>query len=633
VNGATGRQTARLFCLAVLLALPGWAQDLLKAEVAIESQDVFVGQPIMFQITVTGADQPQAPDLAAVAPDFAVQYLGPRANNSTQISIVNGRMSRTVTVETILMYRLTPKRAGDLQIPALTVTAGGHQAMTPPVPVRAREPDSPGQATGGIALRMELSRDTVTVGEPVTVTWTWTVSSEVRGFDFSLPLFEMAGVDLPKIEPVIDPQLRDRYVGIRIPDGRQLVALQTARRTPTGSAVDVVFSQVLIPRQAGNLVLPKSTVVCEVLVPTTTPRRRNSPFGNPFFDDDVFGQRGTYRRAAVVSNEPTLTVKPLPAAGQPADFAGHVGSYRMQVTAEPTEVNVGDPITLTITLAGPEYLDPVEGPDLERNEELNRSFRLSPAEPGVLDGRAKVFKRILRAKTADVTRIPPLRLPYFDSAAQEYRVAESPAIPLSVKAVKVVTALDAQGNSAPVAEAGRKLQAWSRGIAANCEDLGALTDQHVGPDAWLRSPTWGAALALPPLLWAVTLAVATTVRRRNADPAARRSRQALARARRQLKGAAGAGPEAPARVLEALREYFGAKLRQSSGALVFRDVEGALRERGVAAADLQAIRELFEVCEAGRYAGGLGAAGRTGTELAESARQCLAAIDGKMNGL
>lgn len=628
---ATRRLTGRWLCLALLAALPGWAQDLLRAEVAIESQDLFVGQPVVFQITVAGADDPAPPDIAAVAPDFAVQYLGPRANNSTQISIVNGRMNRVVTRETILSYRLTPRRAGNLQIPALTVTAGGRQAMTRSVPVRVREPDS-GPGGGAMSLRMELSHDTVTVGEPVTVTWTWTINSEVRGFDFTLPLFELGNVDLPKVEPVIDPQLRDRYLGIRLPDGRQLVALQTQRRTPAGTAVEVTFSQVLIPRQAGTLVLPKSTVVCEMLSAVSAPRRRPGPFGDPFFDD-AFGQRGTYRRVATASNEPTLTVKPLPEPGRPADFAGHVGSYALRVTAEPTDVSVGDPITLTIELSGPEYLDKVDGPDLDRDEELNRSFRLSPPEPGVVEGRTKVFKRILRAKAAEVTRIPPLRLPYFDTTAQEYRVAESAAIPLTVKAVKVVTAMDAQGSSAPVSEAGRRLQAWSRGIAANYEDLGALADQHLGIDAWLLSPARGAALALPPLVWAVTLAAVTAVRRRNADPASRRARQALARARRQLRRVAAAGPEAPARVLEALREYLGAKLRQSSGALVFGDVEGPLRERGVAAADLEALKELFVACEAGRYAGGLGAAGRSGAELAEAARRLLAAMDGKINGL
>ncbi len=604
------------------------AEDLLQVQVAIESQDAFVGQVITFQITVSGAAEPQPPDLATAAPDFAVQYVGPRSNNSTQVSFVNGRMSKVVTRETILTYQVTPKRAGQLLIPAVAVRAGGKQAMTQAVPVRVREPEA-APPVGEVTLRMELARDTVCVGEPVVVSWTWTVAAEVRGFDFQLPLFEQPGFDFPKVEPELDPQLRDRYLGIRLPDGRQLVALQTPRRTPSGGATEVTFSQVVIPRQAGTFTLPKSTVLCDVATNAPAPRRRGGAFADPFFGDP-FGQRErALRRLSVVSNEPTLTVRPLPEAGKPAGFAGHVGHYELRAQAEPTEVSVGDPITLTIELSGPDYLQNVDGPDLDSQEEVSRGFRISPVEPGVIAGRTKVFKRVLRAKGAEVTAIPPLRLPYYDSAAQAYRVAESAAIPLTVKAAKLVTAMDAQGNSAPVMAAGRQLQASGRGIAANYEDNGVLADQCVGLDTWRRSPPWSLALALPPLLWAATFAGVLSVRRRSADPAARRARQALARARQQLKRA-GTAPEAPAQVLEALREYLGAKLRLTSGALLFSDVEALLREQGVDDADRGALKELFRACEAGRYAGNSTADGQTGAELAEAARGLLDALERKL---
>ena len=622
---------ARWLWAAFLLAGAAlWSQDALRADVAIESQDIFVGEPVIFQITVNANDGIAAPDVAAAAPDFTVEVLGPRSNSSTQVTIVNGQITRAVRRETILAYRLTPKRAGLLQIASMAVTAGGGQARTHAVPVRVRAADD-NAATVGMALRMDLSRDTITVGEPVTVTWTWSIANEVRGFEFALPLFELSDVDLPKVEPVLDPQRRDRYLGIRTPDGRQLVALQTARRTPAGQAIDVVFSQVLIPRQPGRITLPKSTVVCEVFAPTATPGRRRGPFSNPLFDD-LSMRQGSYRRAAITSNEPVLTVKALPEAGRPADFAGHVGAYHMRVTAEPTEVNVGDPITLTLELFGPEFLDTVPGPDLEHHEDLARDFRISPPEPGLVEDGRKVFKRILRARHADVTRIPPLRLPYFDTATAAYRVAESEPIPLTVRAVRVVTAMDAEGATATASDAGRRLQAWSRGIAANYEDLAALTDQHVGPEAWLHSPLWAASWAVPPLLWALALTGAAAHRRRHADPAARRARQAAARARRALHAAATAGEAAPARLLEALRDYLGAKLRLSSGALVFGDVEEPLRQRGLAPDDLQALKTLFTTCEAGRYAAGLGADAASTAELAATARRLVDTMERTLNG-
>jgi hypothetical protein len=177
--------------------------------------------------------------------------------------------------------------------------------------------------------------------------------------------------------------------------------------------------------------------------------------------------------------------------------------------------------------------------------------------------------------------------------------------------------------------AGKKLQALGRGIAANYEDNGVLADQYVGLDTWLHSPAWAAGLALPPVLYAVLLACVLSLRRRHADPAARRARRALREARRQLRQA-GAAPGGPARVLEVLREYFGAKLRLTSGALVFGDVETPLRAQGITDEELAAIKELFRACEAGHYAGTGDATVQTGTDLAATARRLLDTLDRKL---
>ncbi len=615
---------------AALAAPAAAAAEPLRVEAAIESRDIELDQPVLFQVIVTGSDQPEPADLAAVARDFTVQYLGPKSNSSTQISIVNGQVNKTVKTETVLTYRLTPRKTGTLTIPPFLIRAGNRQAMTPEVTVRVHDPGAGGTtASAAVTFRMDLSRETVCVGEPVLVTWTWTVGARLgAGVDFQLPLFEEPGFDFPDAQPVVGSPAQDRYQELRLANGRRLLALQTVRRTPAGDVIEVTFGQVLIPRRPGTFELPKSTVYCEVLVGTAPNRRRSWPFDDPFFED-MLGQRGTYRRLAVNSNAPTLTVQPLPEEGRPPGFAGHVGRYQMRVTAEPAEVSVGDPITLTIELSGPPYLDNVEGPDLESHEELNRGFRVSPPEPGIVEDGVKVFKRILRAKTPEVTRIPPLRLPYYDSAAREYRVAESAPIPLKVRPAKVVTAQDAEGNTPPPSEAGRRLQAWGRGIAANYEGPDVLVDQHAGIDVWLRSPRWGTALALPPALYAAALAATTAVRRRRADPAARRARQALAMARRELKTAA-AADDAHARVLEALRQYFGARFRLNPGALVFRDIEGPLREHGIDEADRDAVRSLFSACEAGRYAGAAAAPGSRPAELAAAARRLLEKLDRRL---
>jgi hypothetical protein len=175
----------------------------------------------------------------------------------------------------------------------------------------------------------------------------------------------------------------------------------------------------------------------------------------------------------------------------------------------------------------------------------------------------------------------------------------------------VVRPEDAEGLG-PVRGRGRELAALGRGIAHNYEDLNLLQDQRAGLETWLIAPHRLAWLAAPPLVYLALLVAAAGVRRRNADPAAARARRAhstlvhrLAAVRRKL-----ADPQAQhhTAILDATKQYLGAKLRMAPGALTFADVAPALTRNGVSDADLAALNELFSQCEAGRYAGGIGAA-------------------------
>ena len=53
----------------------------------------------------------------------------------------------------------------------------------------------------------------------------------------------------------------------------------------------------------------------------------------------------------------------MPAEGAPANFNGAVGDYTMTVTAGPTNVAVGDPITVRVQISGRGALDALTLPD------------------------------------------------------------------------------------------------------------------------------------------------------------------------------------------------------------------------------------------------------------------------------
>lgn len=567
----------------------------LRAQALVDKQQAFVGEPITLQIRIEGSDSPQRPDLGAIA-GFTVQDLGGQQNSSESVTIINGRMTRVVSRGYIFSYRLTPTKAGNLTIPSVAVAANGATLRTRPVSIRAVPPTE----TEDFKLRISLSESKAYVGQPVTMTVTWYVGKDVRDFSFNLPVIQDARFDIADLKARGAP---DNL--LRIPLVGQQAVAEKGRGTLDGKEyLTVRFRKALIPKQAGRLTLPQASVSGRALQGYQQNRRR-SVFDDPFGNDPFgFGRRAVYENFVVPSNRPVLQVEELPRAGRPADFSGLVGRYKIAVQATPTEMNVGDPITLTLRISGPSYLDNVELPPLENQAALARDFKI-PQEmaAGVVEGGAKSFTQTIRPNHSDVREIPPVELSYFDPETGRYATAATAAIPLTVKGTRILTARDAEGlPGAGAIQSG--IESREGGIGHNYEGPDVLVDQAFGPNAWLRSPAWLVALGVPPLVYFGLLGFVLFVRWKEADPAARRARRAFRQLSKDLGSLkAGNTDEYYSAVLEALRRYLGGKLALPAGAVTFADVRPSLEQRGVDEETIRTLGQLFERCEAGRYAG------------------------------
>jgi hypothetical protein len=578
------------------------AAEKLSAQAAVDRTEVFVGESFTFQIQVQGHDTPGKPDISGIR-DFTVQSLGGQQNNSSSITIINGRITQNVRRGYTFSYRLTPKKTGSLIIPPIKVSAGGQTVSTQPVHIKAARPTE----AEDFKLRMELSAVKTYVGQPITLTVTWFIGKDVEGFQFGLPVLTDKRFAVTDLNTPIDPQQKDLYLRIPLGDGE---VIGKKERTTLGGKeyMAVRFQKFLIPRESGSIKIPPGTVAFNALMGYKK-RPRSHDLFDDFFSDSFFGRRkeAIYQKFVIPSNSPALTVLELPEAGRPANFTGLVGQYRMTASAAPTEVSVGDPITLTLRVTGPDYLENVELPPLDQNEALTQDFKL-PAEmaPGKVEGGVKTFTQTVRARHSKVTAIPPLELPYFDVEHGRYAVARTKPIPLTVSSTRIVTAEDAEGSGASEEEK-IELETWTEGIAYNYEDLSILEDQAQGLSVWFTSPPWIALIGLPPLSYFILLFSITLTRRRRADPAARQARRAYGCLVRALKNSRKAASDNPlqtnASVLEAFRQYLGSKLRLPPGVLTFSDVKDALRERGIDGATIEDLKCLLEECEASRYAG------------------------------
>ncbi len=94
----------------------------LKADAVVQEDSVYVGQPFVFQIQISGDDQPEQPDLS-ILNGFFMEYKGGSQNNSSSITIINGKMTKKVKRGYVFSYQLTPRQTGTLTIPAIQIKA------------------------------------------------------------------------------------------------------------------------------------------------------------------------------------------------------------------------------------------------------------------------------------------------------------------------------------------------------------------------------------------------------------------------------------------------------------------------------------------------------------------------------
>jgi hypothetical protein len=591
------RRIARaLGVLAVFMtiAAAAAAQEI-GVQAYVESETVYMGETFVYQLVVDGADNATPPDVSAFGPDFSAQYLGGQNSSSQSITVINGKMERQVQRRFVMQFNLTPNRKGRLTIPAVPVTVKGQTFTANAVVVGV---DTPVE-TQDFKLRMSLSRSSCYVGEPVLLTVTWYIGRDVEEFTFSMPVLESVDFSIETPEVKID-QSKKYY---RIPVGGQEVIAEKGTGTLDGrSYATISFTKALFPKRAGRLEIPQSSVQCAAVSGVA----RGRDLFDDFFNDNFFGaRRGAMKKYVVPSNALSLDVKELPAEGKPANFAGLVGEYKISASASPLDVSVGDPITLKVTLSGPDYLGHVDLPPLGDQTELATYFKIPDERAdGKIVGKTKVFTQTIRAKNENVKEIPPIVLSYFDTKKGRYESVSTAPIPIVVHPTKVVTAVDAEGvSSGPM---GSPLEGWKEGIAYNYEGPEVLVSQQYGLVSALRSPPWLAALFAPLAAYLALLSVTVARRRREADTEGRASRGAYRRLRRRLEAIAKrdvSGARLCEEVLGAMRNYLGDRFSATGSTLTTDDVVKMLGEKGAPPEAVGAMREVMSSCEAGAYAG------------------------------
>ena len=128
------------------------------------------------------------------------------------------------------------------------------------------------------------------------------------------------------------------------------------------------------------------------------------------------------------SNPFTISVKPLPEAGQPANFSGAVGKYNIALRILKSELQQGEPGKLQVMISGNGNFPLVTAPSIEWpsgvevtepsvKEDLNRF--IYPLQGG------KIFEFNFSTKDTGNFAIPPVNFSYFDPSTKKYVTRKS----------------------------------------------------------------------------------------------------------------------------------------------------------------------------------------------------------------
>src|SRR5436190_7750608 len=275
----------------------------------------------------------------------------------------------------------------------------------------------------------------------------------------------------------------------------------------------------------------------------------------------------------------------------------------MNFSAGPTNVAVGDPITVRVQLAGRGALDALALPD----QPAWRDFKTYPptakvetTDPFGLQG-SKTFEQVIVPQSSDIKELPPVSFSFFDPEQKSYRTLTQPALKLVVR----------PGGSAPIPTVATANRGAAQESPAPAQDIVPIKTR-LGTVAQIAPPlvqqTWFLALQGVPVL-ALISAVAIRRRAENLanNPRLRRRRQVAQVIRDGLEelrrlASENKSDEFFATLFRLLQEQLGERLDLPASSITEAVIDEQLRPRRVPEAILAQIQELFQACNLARYA-------------------------------
>lgn len=545
---------------AALLHGAAWAATFTAS---LDRDALTLGETATLSLTFEGGQSRNVPTPRVPGLQFT------QNGTSQSMSIVNGAVSSSITVN----FSVTAQREGEFTIPALTAEVAGQQLSTAPLKLvvsKASAPSAEAVNSGNEVAFMKLSfpKTKVYVGESILARLELYLRDDVQNFgNFQLNSAPTDGFSAGK---TVELQNQRRRV-------------QVGNRAYTVIPLALPLTTV----KAGALDVGPFTGSCVVVLPS---EQRNAFF--------IFNQ-GEQKQITLATETLHIESKPLPEAGKPANFSGAVGQFSLAASAGPTDVTVGDPITVRVQISGRGALDGVALPTQDAWKNFKTyppTTKLETTDQFGFQG-TKTFEQIISPLNNDVHELPALNFAYFNPEDGQYHTLTHPAVPLNVKA--------AGATPLPQLAANKAEEKTAQDILPIKEKLGPVGRDSVEPI--LTKPAFLALQTVPVLAF-----LAAFVWRKRADnlannPRLRRQRAVAALVASGLadlkKSAAANQPdEFFATLFRLLQEQLGERLDCPASAITEDVVDSHALLRNAPATLRSGLHENFQLCNQARYA-------------------------------
>jgi hypothetical protein len=408
-------------------------------ETNVSETQVAKGEPIALRIRLRGSAGASQPDLAPLERDFEVLNV----QRSQRMVMSNGVSDSSVD----WLIELSPRRVGELEIPALAVGDAATEPLqirvTASAPAPAARDDRSSEAEPGdaepasaapVLLEVHADRAQPYEHERVVLRVDLLASGDVTEGSLAAP--EIPGA-------IVEPIGKDRRIEKQI-GGKPYHGIER--------------SYTVLAETSGDFEVPPIRFEGRVRVPRPVARGR-SFFGQSFFDDffanaplgdDLLANflGAGSRRIAIESQPVALHVRPRPAEAADQWWlpAREVAlSEQWDPAAGP--VHVGEPITRRIELRA-DGASPAQLPQLPAHDVAGvKQYAEAPRTTETTRGTLRVDQTTLIPTQPGSLRLPEIELAWWDTQADAARTAVLPA-----RTVEVLPA--AAGGGATPAAAG-----------------------------------------------------------------------------------------------------------------------------------------------------------------------------------